>query len=260
MRYFIAFAYRGTAYHGWQRQPNAVSVQQVLEEALSTLLREPVTVVGAGRTDAGVHAREMYAHMDLGNPLQCEDLVYRLNALLPSDIAVRSMFPVPETAHARFDATARTYEYHIHFNKNPFLQEFSHYVKSALDISAMKEASKYLLGKQDFKCFSRSHTDVKTFICDLHRAEWELREDRLVFTISADRFLRNMVRAVVGTLLEVGKGKLQPGDVKGIIKSRDRQQAGASVPAKGLYLTRVNYPEELLAKEPKNEPYGERNR
>lgn len=250
MRYFIAFAYRGTAYHGWQRQPNAISVQQQLEEALSTLLRHTVEVVAAGRTDAGVHAREMYAHMDLADEVDMEDLVSRLNAFLPADIAVRSIFPVPQLTHARFDATEREYEYWISFKKDPFLETLAYHLKQRPDIKAMEEASKYLLGSQDFKCFSRSNTDVKTYNCDLRKADWRIEGDLAIFTITADRFLRNMVRAVVGTLLDVGRGKLSPSDVQGIIKSRDRKQAGASVPAKGLYLTRVVYPAEILQKEP----------
>ncbi|MGX1929651.1 tRNA pseudouridine(38-40) synthase TruA [Flagellimonas sp. 2504JD4-2] len=246
MRYFIQFSYFGKAYHGWQNQPNAITVQEVLEKALSTLLRENVEVVGAGRTDAGVHAKEMFAHFDSGPLENAEDLVYRLNAFLPEDIAVRKINTVLPESHARFDAVERTYEYWVIQEKNPFYVDSAHLVKHPLDIDAMNQSAQYLLDHEDFECFSKSNTDVKTFICDVRKAIWEVKEDKLVFTISADRFLRNMVRAVVGTLLDVGLGKMKPEEINAILESKDRQKAGVSVPAKGLYLTKVSYPKKIF--------------
>ena len=236
------FAYRGTDYHGWQRQPNALSIQEVMEHRMGTLLGEPVQFVAAGRTDAGVHARSMVAHFDW-DPELPEGFIQRLNAFLPDDIAVKSIRRVKDDAHARFDAVSRTYEYFLVQEKNPFRLQDAHWVKNTLDFDAMNRAAAYMLEFEDFKAFSRVHTDVKTFICDLKEAHWDKKGECWVFTITANRFLRNMVRAVVGTLLLVGKRQLLPEDVKGIIKSRDRSQAGASVPAKGLYLTEIRYPE-----------------
>ncbi|MBT8205558.1 MAG: tRNA pseudouridine(38-40) synthase TruA [Eudoraea sp.] len=245
MRYFLSLSYFGKAYHGWQRQPNAVTVQEVLETALSTLLRSPIAIVGAGRTDTGVHAREYYAHFDFPDTLP-DDLVDRLNGFLPEDIAIHGLIPVPEEAHARFGAISRTYEYRIVQSKDPFLFDRAHLVKQQLDIEKMNQAAALLKTFQDFKCFSKSNTDVRTFICQISEAYWKLDGHNLTFTIRADRFLRNMVRAVVGTLLDVGKGKLTLEDVKAIIKSKKRSEAGVSVPAKGLYLVRVEYPESIL--------------
>ncbi len=246
MRYFIHFSYDGTAYHGWQMQPNALTVQQVLQGAVSTLLRQETPLTAAGRTDAGVHARQMYAHFETEKLEDREQLVYRLNSLLPEDIGVREIFPVPDEAHARFSATGRSYEYWVSYQKDPFLRDHALWVKQELDVRAMNEAAELLLEHRDFECFSRSQSDVKTFICDVRRAEWIQEEQKLVFHITADRFLRNMVRAVVGTLLQVGMGKIGKEDVNAIIKSKDRGEAGASVAAKGLYLTRVDYPESLM--------------
>ena len=246
MRYFIQFSYFGKAYHGWQNQPNAITVQEVLEKALSTLLRETVEVVGAGRTDAGVHARQMFAHFDVGPILDLDELVYRLNAFLPDDIAVQHIRQVPENAHARFDAVDRTYEYWVVRVKDPFLWDHTYWVKHPLDMDAMNKAARILLDYTDFECFSKSNTDVKTFNCDVREAYWEIDSEKWVFTITADRFLRNMVRAVVGTLLDVGTGKMLPEDIHKIIASKDRGEAGVSVPAKGLYLTKVIYPKEIF--------------
>ena len=246
MRYFIQFSYFGKSYHGWQKQPNAITVQQVLEEALSTLLRRPVETVGAGRTDTGVHAKQMFAHFEADRINEDMNLVYRLNALLPDAIAVMQIFEVSDVAHARFDAIQRTYEYWIVQDKNPFDADFAHYIKYSLHIKRMNEAAAVLFGYEDFECFSRSNTDVKTYRCEITKAIWEKKGDRLIFTITADRFLRNMVRAIVGTLLEVGQGKRSVDDVKRIINSKDRNQAGPSVPAKGLYLTSVLYPSTIL--------------
>ncbi len=246
MRYFLEFAYMGTAYHGWQRQPNAVTVQQVLEDRLATLLgTDHLETVAAGRTDAGVHARQMFAHFDWEPGLPA-DFQYRINAFLPDDISITGVHPVQPDAHARFDATGRTYQYHLVQEKDPFLQEFAHCVHAPLDFGAMNEAAATLLDFDDFKSFSRSRTDVKTYTCDIREARWEENHGVWVFTISADRFLRNMVRAIVGTLLEVGRGRYTTADVKTIIKSRDRSRAGVSVPAKGLYLTGVTYPKRIF--------------
>lgn len=244
MRYFLEFSYKGTNYHGWQRQPNALTVQQVLEERSTTLLGTPVVLTGAGRTDAGVHARKMFAHFDFEEVLPA-DFIPRLNAFLPEDIAVQKVTPVREDAHARFDAISRSYQYHIVQEKNPFVQEAAWYVNLPLDFDAMNEAAAVLLDFRDFKAFSKAHSDVKTYNCEVGRAEWVQSGEIWVFHITADRFLRNMVRAVVGTLLEVGKGRLKVEDVKTIIKSRDRSRAGVSVPAKGLYLTDIVYPDRI---------------
>uniref|UniRef100_UPI0035932F6E tRNA pseudouridine(38-40) synthase TruA n=1 Tax=Pricia sp. TaxID=2268138 RepID=UPI0035932F6E len=238
----------GKHYHGWQKQPNAITVQQVLEEALSTLLRRPIETVGAGRTDTGVHAKVMFAHFEVDRIDDDMDLVYRLNALLPEAIAVRQIYEVSDKAHARFDAIRRTYEYWIVQEKNPFYSDHAHYIKYPLDIPRMNEAATVLFEYGDFECFSKSNTDVKTYRCEITKAIWEKKGVKLVFTITADRFLRNMVRAIVGTLLEVGQGKRSVDDVKKIINTKDRSQAGPSAPAKGLYLTSVRYPDEILEK------------
>lgn len=246
MRYFIQFSYFGKAYHGWQNQPNAITVQEVLEKALSTLLRDKIDVVGAGRTDAGVHAKQMFCHFDFDSIEDKKDLAYRLNAFLPDDIAVQEIRTVVDGAHARFDAIERTYEYWLVREKDPFLFDYAHCVKHPLDLPAMNEAAKMLLEYTDFECFSKSNTDVKTFNCDVRQAYWEARADKWVFTITADRFLRNMVRAVVGTLLDVGLKKIKSEDMHRIIASKDRSEAGVSVPAKGLYLTKVIYPKDIF--------------
>ncbi|WP_343486808.1 tRNA pseudouridine(38-40) synthase TruA [Allomuricauda sp. d1] len=246
MRYFIRFSYLGKAYHGWQNQPNAITVQQVLEEALSTLLRKPIAIVGAGRTDAGVHAKEMYAHFDFETIKDLQTLIQRLNAYLPEDVAVYELVSVQNAAHARFDAVERTYEYWVVQQKNPFFKDFAHYVWSPLNVEAMNRAASILMEYDNFECFSKSNTDVKTFICDIKNARWNDSGDKKVFTITADRFLRNMVRAIVGTLLEVGQEKINPEDIRKIIESKSRSEAGASVPAKGLYLTQVVYPKTVF--------------
>lgn len=246
MRYFIQFSYFGKSYHGWQNQPNAITVQEVLEGALSTLLRQKMEVVGAGRTDTGVHAKQMFAHFDFDDELDKNELVFRLNSFLPEDIAVQHIFKMVPDAHARFHAVERSYEYWVVMEKSPFYSDFAHYVHQPLNLEAMNQAASLLLEHNDFECFSKSNTDVNTYNCDVRKAIWEVRDDKWVFTISADRFLRNMVRAVVGTLLDVGMGKMEPEDIHTIIGSKDRGKAGVSVPAKGLYLTQVIYPKELF--------------
>lgn len=241
----MELAYFGKAYHGWQRQPNAASVQEVVENALSTLLQNKVEVVGAGRTDAGVHASQLFAHFDVENKLP-ENMIFRINSLLPKDIAAVELTMVHPDAHARFDATARSYEYHIVHKKDVFAVDTAYWVKKELDVEKMNEGAKILLKYKNFKCFSRSRTDVRTYNCDIAHAYWEETPNGLVFHIKADRFLRNMVRAIVGTLLQIGLGKMQVQDMHEIIKSESRSEAGASVPAHGLFLTRIEYPKRIF--------------
>lgn len=241
MRYFIQFAYNGTHYHGWQFQPNASSVQETLNKALSVLLNSPINAMGAGRTDTGVHAQEMYAHFDYEKEIDAAVLIHKLNSYLPKDIAIFNIFRVHEDAHCRFDATKRTYEYHINTVKNPFLEQLSWYFNQNLDVALMNDAAKILLNHTDFQCFSKVNTDVNTFDCTIYQANWKTENNKLIFTISANRFLRNMVRAIVGTLINVGMHKITLNDVELIIASKNREKAGFSVPAHGLYLTEIDY-------------------
>jgi tRNA pseudouridine38-40 synthase len=242
MRYFIHLAYFGKHYHGWQKQPNAKSIQEEIETKLSILLKENIAVVGCGRTDTGVHAKQYYLHLDLDQPIDCEKLATQLNAILPKDISVYEVFEVAENMHARFSALSRQYEYWISLKANPFAQDLSYLYTKPLAVNKMNEAAKRLLLHQDFECFSKLHTDVKTFNCQIKSAQWEINADGfLVFTIEADRFLRNMVRAIVGTLLEVGKGKINTADFQKILDSKNRSEAGMSVPAQGLFLSKVSY-------------------
>ena len=247
MRYFITLSYDGTRYHGWQIQPNDDSVQQRLQEALSTLLRQPIEVVGAGRTDTGVHARMMVAHFDIENSNQLLALQGRgwervLNKLLPPDIAVQEVRQVADDMHARFSATSRTYHYFIHTYKDPFLYAYSWQVPYKLDFEKMNEAAKVLLEYKDFTSFSKVNTDTKTNLCDLKEAHWdEVAPGQWRFTITANRFLRNMVRAIVGTLVEVGRDRISIDDVRRIIEAKDRCQAGESVPGKALFLVDIQY-------------------
>ena len=252
MRYFITLSYDGTLYHGWQIQPNGDSIQQRLQEALSTLLRRPIEVVGAGRTDTGVHARMMVAHFDLDSPQSSEFspsmgelegvLPYKLNKLLPQDIAVQEVKQVPDDMHARFSATSRTYHYFIHTCKDPFLRDYSWQVPYKLDFERMNQAAQVLLEYSDFTSFSKVNTDTKTNLCDIKEAHWdEVAPTQWRFTITANRFLRNMVRAIVGTLVEVGRGKIGIEDVRRIIEAKDRCCAGESVPGKALFLVDIKY-------------------
>ncbi|WP_296312258.1 tRNA pseudouridine(38-40) synthase TruA [Winogradskyella sp. UBA3174] len=245
MRYFIELSYNGKAYHGWQNQPNAISVQEVLENALSTVLNEPVAVVGAGRTDAGVHACQMFAHFDFEDILESKDLIYKLNSFLPRDVATSKVFSVLPEAHARFDALSRTYNYKISTVKNVFNYDYAHKVHLPLDMDAMNAACQILFNYKDFQCFSKVHTSVKTYNCDIKEAFWSQHSNQLIFTIRADRFLRNMVRAIVGTMVNIGLGKIKPEDLHDIINSKDRGKAGTSVSAHGLYLTEIIYPENI---------------
>lgn len=245
MRYFIELSYNGKAYHGWQNQPNAITVQQVLEEALSVLMKTKIEIVGAGRTDTGVHASQMFAHFDVEFEIDIPNLIYKLNAILPNDIAVHDLFKVKDDAHARFDAESRTYHYKISTTKNVFAINFAYRFQVPLDLKKMNEACKILLRYKDFQCFSKSNTDVKTYYCNIEKAEWIEKQNGLIFIITADRFLRNMVRAIVGTMINIGLGKIQVKDLIAIIESKNRSEAGYSVPAHGLYLTQITYPESL---------------
>ena len=246
MRYFIQLSYKGTAYHGWQVQKNARSVQELVNKALSTVLRQPLETLGCGRTDTGVHARQLFAHFDYEKEFNTEKVLIALNGLLPHDIAVQHIFEVAETAHARFDATSRTYEYHICFDKDPFLTNFAWHIQQIPAIEQMNLACKILIDHADFSCFSKSHTQVKTNICKITDASWKMNDKELVFYITADRFLRNMVRAIVGTMLQIGKNELSLKQFVQIIESKDRSMAGMSVPAEGLYLCKIEYPYELI--------------
>ncbi|MBQ4820650.1 tRNA pseudouridine(38-40) synthase TruA [Aquimarina sp. MMG016] len=246
MRYFLELSYDGTPYHGWQRQPNAITIQEVLEDSLSTLLREKVEIVGAGRTDTGVHAKQIMAHFDYKKDIETDQLKYKLNSILPPEIAIQKVYDVKDDAHARFDALSRSYEYYVTLSKDPFVINKAYYFKKTLDLDVMNDAAKLLLNYTNFKCFSKSKTDVKTYNCTITEAIWERQGNQLVFKISANRFLRNMVRAIVGTLIEIGEGKLIREDLVAIIRSEDRSQAGYSVPACGLYLTSVTYPKTII--------------
>lgn len=249
MRYFIEIAYNGKNYFGWQRQAEQISVQQVLEETLSTLLRTELKIMGAGRTDTGVHAKQLFAHFDFDELGNKEEFLFRINSFLPKDISVKNIFEVKEDAHARFDAVEREYEYIISLGKDPFSEEFAYQINNKPDLELMNKAAKMLLNHKDFQCFSRSKTDVKTYNCTIVKAFWEAKNNKLIFTIAADRFLRNMVRAIVGTLLDVGFGKVSIDEFHQILKSKSREEAGASAPAHGLYLTKVIYPKEIFLKE-----------
>jgi tRNA pseudouridine38-40 synthase len=245
LRYFIELSYNGKDYHGWQNQPNAISVQQVLEEAFSVLLQTKIEIVGAGRTDTGVHASQMFAHFDVEFEIDISTLAFKLNSFLPNDISIHDIFKVKDDAHARFDAISRTYHYKISTTKNVFTINFAYRLQVPLDIKKMNDACNILLQYKDFQCFSKSNTDVKTYYCTIEKAEWIEEQNDLIFIISADRFLRNMVRAIVGTMINIGLGKIQVKDLISIIESKNRSEAGFSVPAHGLYLTQITYPESL---------------
>jgi tRNA pseudouridine38-40 synthase len=242
-RYFIQLAYHGQRFHGWQSQPNAPSIQECIETQLKVLFKEHIAITGCGRTDTGVHASLFYAHFDVEQAIENPDkLCNSLNSLLPSGIAIHQIFEVGSECHTRFDATLRTYHYHIHFQKNPFISATSSLLFQKPDFELMNQACKHLIGTQDFSAFNKSHASNKTGICELTKAEWTFSDHKAVFTISANRFLRNMVRAIVGTLLEVGYRKISPEDFKQIILSLDRKKAGTSVPAHGLFLADIQYP------------------
>lgn len=244
-RYFVEIMYDGANYHGWQIQPNSITVQEKLEKSISTILNEKISVVGAGRTDAGVHAKQFFAHFDFENTLSDNNFIYRLNSILPNDICVKSISVVKDNAHSRFDAVSRTYEYIICQSKNPFLIKGAYYLNKPLNLDNMSKAANVLFDFSDFTSFSKLHTQTKTNNCLIKKAYWKQNDDTIVFTIEADRFLRNMVRAIVGTLLDVGINKNTVNDFVEIIKSKDRSKAGISVPAHALYLTKVCYPKSV---------------
>ncbi len=249
MRYFIYFSYKGTAYHGWQYQPNALTVQAVLEDAFSLILRERVPLTAAGRTDTGVHAVQMVAHFDYDfSQKDLSNFIYRLNNLLPYDVAVEKIVPVSDDAHARFSAISRTYHYYVCTSKNAFYTMLCTRVPHTLDFAKMNDAAAVLLQTQDFASFCKAHTDVKTTFCKVTQAQWTEQVPGIwMFEITADRFLRNMVRAIVGTLFAVGKGKISKEEFERIINLRQREAAGDSAPAEGLYLYKVEYPKEIFA-------------
>jgi tRNA pseudouridine38-40 synthase len=244
MRYAIDLSYLGTNYHGWQSQPNAISVQETIENALSTILRNKIEIVGSGRTDAGVHASKQVLHFDFEETVS-EELISKVNRFLPYDISLNYFAIVQEDFHARFDPTSRAYNYYIHQNKNPFLNGQSFYFRQEIDLEKMNEACAYLLGKQDFESFSKVKTDVSTFFCEIFEAKFIQEDSQIVFYVKANRFLRGMVRALVGTLLEVGLGNQNPEWIKNVIESKNRNAAGRNVAPEGLFLCEVNYDKQI---------------
>ena len=242
MKYFFEIAYDGSNYHGWQKQDNAISIQEVIAEKIATYLNIPdLDVVGCGRTDAGVHASQYFFHLDI-ELIDVSKALFNLNNMLPNDICIHSIFKMDENVHARFDAVSRTYNYYIHQKKNPFIDNFSLYYKKDLDLKAMNDACLFFLGKQDFTSFSKLHTGAKTNFCTISEINWTKTNDELTFQITANRFLRNMVRSIVGTMLEVGIGKIDSSEIPRILSAKDRNSAGYSVPAQGLFLEKVVYP------------------
>ncbi len=242
MRYLLEIAFKGTRYHGWQIQHNALSVQEVVNEKLSILAGENVETLGCGRTDTGVHATSYFVHFDVSKKIEEDKFIFKLNQIFPLDIAAYNLHEVSPDFNARFDAISRTYEYHISHTHDPFITDTAWYQYGSLDLQAMNTAARLLIGKKDFECFSKVHTQVNNFMCDVTEAYWTQDKQKVIFTITANRFLRNMVRAIVGTLVEVGRGKLQPDDMQRILDSKDRSAAGQSVPAHGLFLTKIIYP------------------
>ncbi|MDO5446408.1 MAG: tRNA pseudouridine(38-40) synthase TruA [Prevotellaceae bacterium] len=241
-RYFITLQYDGTNYHGWQVQPNGITVEECIEKALTTLCGETVDIVGAGRTDAGVHARKMVAHFDTERDIDCQQLVYKLNRMLPKDIAILRVEPVDNDMHARFSAKSRTYHYYIHTRKDAFLRHYSCLITFPLDIEKMNEAAHVMKEYTDFGAFCKSHTDVKTTLCEIYEARFtQLSPYSYEFTITANRFLRNMVRAIVGTLVDVGRGRLTLDELRRVIEGKSRCDAGESMPANALFLDEIEY-------------------
>ena len=245
MRFFIELSYKGTDYHGWQVQPNATSIQSEINKAISTIFNTEIEVTGAGRTDAGVHAKQMFAHFDLLEEFDISQTISKLNGVLPKDIAIINIYKVNDNAHSRFDAISRTYHYYLIQQKNSFKQD-TYLIHKSLNVIAMNKACSFLLGEQDFTSFSKANTQNITNNCNVMLVKWEQIEDELVFTIQADRFLRNMVRAIVGTLLKVGEGKMSVEDIKVIIAKKDRCSAGVSVPSHALFLSKVEYPKHIF--------------
>ena len=249
MRYFIDFSYNGHAYHGWQIQPKVVTVQSELNHALSTVLRAPLECMGAGRTDTGVHAKRMVAHFDFDKQIEANDIVYKLNVYLPKDIHINTIREVAADTHARFDALSRTYVYEVSRKKDAFNYKNTYTYTLPLDVGLMNQAAKILFDYTDFQCFSKVKTDVKTYDCSLIEAKWEQNQNKLTFKIKADRFLRNMVRAIVGTMIEVGAKKRTLEEFRAVILSKNRSNAGTSVPAQGLYLIDIEYPKSIYLDE-----------
>ncbi|GJM29209.1 MAG: tRNA pseudouridine synthase A [Cyclobacteriaceae bacterium] len=246
MRYFIELSYNGKAYHGWQLQKNAHSIQQEFNNALEVIFKQKIETVGSGRTDSGVHALQQVCHLDLEQPVDVQKSLYRLNSLLPNDIAVKRMFKVPDSAHARFDAISRSYRYFITTVKNPFETETSYYFSKQISMQHMNEAATVLLGEQNFKSFCKKKSSADHYVCTINHASWQVDNDRYCFYVSANRFLRGMVRALVGTLLDVGTGKISIDQFKTVIAAQDRRKAGRAAPAQGLFLTEVVYPDQIL--------------
>ncbi|MEM6644308.1 MAG: tRNA pseudouridine(38-40) synthase TruA [Bacteroidota bacterium] len=248
MRFFLEIAYRGTNYHGWQSQPNAITIQEEIEKALALILKQKTSLTGSGRTDTGVHANQQIAHFDSEeiDEIDERNLIFQLNSYLSRDIAVRSIKSVHPDANARFSAISRTYHYHLHQEKDPFKQDLSYFFPTVLEVEKIKDACELIRSWQNFECFSKVHTDVNHFDCDILSIEWTRKHHRHLFSIKANRFLRGMVRAIVGTLLDVGLGRNSLQDLQLILESRDRSRAGRSVPAHGLYLEEVTYPNETF--------------
>ena len=245
MRYFVELSFRGVAYHGWQKQENAHSIQAEIEQALSTLLSRTIEITGAGRTDTGVHAHQMVFHFDFDQELEPTETCFRLNAILPQDIALQRIRRVQDDMHARFSAQSRSYQYFIHQKKDPFLNGLSYFFRPELDLELMNQGARNLIGKKDFSCFSKSHTQTYTNDCEVTAAKWiQMSQSSICFQITANRFLRTMARAIVGTLIDLGQGKRTPESIAELISTKDRSKAGFSVPAEGLFLHHIQYPEE----------------
>lgn len=248
MRYFFEIGYNGKNYAGWQNQANAVGIQSVIENALSQISRTPIKIVGSGRTDTGVHGEQQFFHCDLEKPFEYDSMIIRMNSFLPRDIVVKSIRKVKPESNARFDALERTYHYRITRKRNPFLEGLAWHFFRPVDVPTMNKAAALLVGEHDFECFSKVHTDVNHFLCNIKKAHWREEGQMLEFSITANRFLRGMVRSVVGTLLDVGSGKTSMKEFQAIIQSRDRKRAGANVPPQGLYLTKIKYPSSIFMK------------
>ncbi|QDH79053.1 tRNA pseudouridine(38-40) synthase TruA [Echinicola soli] len=245
-RYFMEVAYKGTRYHGWQVQPNALTVQEAINKALQTILRQEVATMGSGRTDTGVHGKQQFLHFDWNDKLEKNIFLKKINAVLPKDISAYDLREVLPEAHARFDAEWRSYEYHISLRKNPFEETLSWHCFYKLDVTDMNKSAALLLQHRDFECFSKVKTEVNHFECEIKSAFWEQKDHHLVFHITANRFLRGMVRAIVGTLVEIGKGQMDILGFQQILDSQDRRKAGIAAPPHGLFLSRVTYPEEIF--------------
>lgn len=249
MKFFFEIAYHGKNYAGWQNQANAIGIQSVIENALSQMFRTEIKIIGSGRTDTGVHCEQQFFHCELEKEIEYESLIQKLNSFLPRDIVVKNIRKVKPDSNARFDAIERTYNYRITRKKNPFLEGLAWHFFKPIDAQTMNNAAALLLGEHDFECFSKVNTDVNHFLCNIKKAEWKLEGQKLEFTITANRFLRGMVRSIVGTLLDVGTGKTSIKEFQAILQSRDRKRAGANVPPQGLYLTKVKYPARIFVKE-----------